>query len=82
MKPTNGITLPASFVVTVSPAGAEILPTAASGFLRRREMDWPRGPLGLRRNVYRHRTGSCAVVSIWPAHRTTITGIDAVPRRL
>jgi predicted DNA-binding transcriptional regulator AlpA len=28
MKPTNGITLPASFVVTVSHAGAEILPTA------------------------------------------------------
>jgi len=28
MKPTNGITLPASFVVTVSHAGTEILPTA------------------------------------------------------
>ena len=28
MKPTNGITLPASFVVTVSNAGTEILPTA------------------------------------------------------
>ena len=27
MKPTNGITLPASFVVTVSHAGTEILPT-------------------------------------------------------
>jgi predicted DNA-binding transcriptional regulator AlpA len=28
MKPTNGITLPASFVVTLSHAGTEILPTA------------------------------------------------------
>ncbi len=28
MKPTTGITLPASFVVTVSHAGTEILPTA------------------------------------------------------
>ena len=28
MKPTNGITLPASFVVTVSHAGAQIVPTA------------------------------------------------------
>jgi hypothetical protein len=28
MKPTSGITLPASFVVTVSHAGTEILPTA------------------------------------------------------
>jgi predicted DNA-binding transcriptional regulator AlpA len=28
MKPTTGITLPASFLVTVSHAGAEILPTA------------------------------------------------------
>jgi hypothetical protein len=28
MKPTTGITLPASFVVTVSHAGAEIVPTA------------------------------------------------------
>jgi hypothetical protein len=28
MKPTNGITLPASFVVTVSHAGTEILPMA------------------------------------------------------
>lgn len=27
MKPTTGITLPASFVVTVSHAGAEIMPT-------------------------------------------------------
>jgi hypothetical protein len=30
MKPTTGITLPASFVVTVSLAGAESLPTAAA----------------------------------------------------
>jgi predicted DNA-binding transcriptional regulator AlpA len=29
MKPTTGITLPASFVVTVSHAGAEVLPTAS-----------------------------------------------------
>ena len=29
MKPTTGITLPASFVVTVSHAGTEILPTAS-----------------------------------------------------
>jgi hypothetical protein len=28
MKPTTGITLPASFVVTVSHAGTDILPTA------------------------------------------------------
>jgi predicted DNA-binding transcriptional regulator AlpA len=28
MRPTTGITLPASFVVTVSHAGTEILPTA------------------------------------------------------
>jgi len=28
MNPTTGITLPASFVVTVSHAGAEIVPTA------------------------------------------------------
>jgi len=28
MKPTTGVTLPASFVVTVSPAGTEIVPTA------------------------------------------------------
>jgi predicted DNA-binding transcriptional regulator AlpA len=27
MKPTTGITIPASFIVTVSHAGAEILPT-------------------------------------------------------
>lgn len=30
MKPTNAITLPASFVVTVSHAGTEILPAAPS----------------------------------------------------
>jgi predicted DNA-binding transcriptional regulator AlpA len=29
MRPTTGITLPASFVVTVSHAGTEILPTAS-----------------------------------------------------
>jgi hypothetical protein len=29
MKPTTGITFPASFVVTVSHAGTEIVPTAA-----------------------------------------------------
>lgn len=29
MKPTTGITLPASFVVTVSHAGTELLPTAS-----------------------------------------------------
>jgi excisionase family DNA binding protein len=29
MKPTTGITLPASFVVTVSHAGTEIVPTVA-----------------------------------------------------
>ena len=28
MKPTTGITLPASFIVTVSYAGTEVLPTA------------------------------------------------------
>lgn len=28
MKPTTGITLPASYVVTVSPAGTEVTPTA------------------------------------------------------
>jgi hypothetical protein len=28
MKPTTGLALPASFVVTVSHAGAEVLPTA------------------------------------------------------
>lgn len=28
MKPTTAITLPASFVVTVSPAGPELLPSA------------------------------------------------------
>jgi hypothetical protein len=28
MKPTNGIMLPATFVVTVSHSGVEILPTA------------------------------------------------------
>jgi hypothetical protein len=28
MKPTTAITFPASFVVTVSPAGTEVLPTA------------------------------------------------------
>ncbi len=27
MKPTTGITLPASFIVTVSPAGTEVSPT-------------------------------------------------------
>jgi hypothetical protein len=31
MKPTTGITLPASFVVTVSNAGAEVQPTAPAG---------------------------------------------------
>ena len=30
MKPTTGITLPASFVVTVSHVGTEILPTASA----------------------------------------------------
>ncbi len=30
MKPMTGITLPASFVVTVSPAGAEVVPTISA----------------------------------------------------